>query len=223
MHDAHRYGGCLLLISAAPQARPCAQRTSLDYLIVNHMEPDHGGSIGLLRKRYPQMQIVGNRPSICFGASTGSRRDSTVKVEIPCVSDGTSSPSSWLLWCTEPSDVHLRADESYALYSRCLRRLWRTGWDLFDSQLADRSFILQRDASLLRRGDREVWGLRTEGLPLTCSARELDVDFVCPTHGVVWTKEGFGEALALYERLPSLVSQVLSSSTDRCMAIPSSW
>ena len=37
------------------------QGRPLDYLIVNHMEPDHGGSIGLLRKRYPQMKIVGNK------------------------------------------------------------------------------------------------------------------------------------------------------------------
>jgi len=32
----------------------------LDYLIVNHMEPDHAGSIRLLRQQYPGMQIVGN-------------------------------------------------------------------------------------------------------------------------------------------------------------------
>ena len=31
----------------------------------------------------------------------------------------------------------------------------------------------------------------------------LDVDFVCPAHGVVWTKEGFAEARQLYDRLSS--------------------
>ena len=33
----------------------------VDYLIVNHMEPDHGGSIGLLRQRYPNVKIIGNK------------------------------------------------------------------------------------------------------------------------------------------------------------------
>ena len=33
----------------------------VDYLVVNHMEPDHSGSIALLRKYYPDMQIVGNK------------------------------------------------------------------------------------------------------------------------------------------------------------------
>ena len=37
------------------------QGRPLDYLIINHMEPDHGGSIGLLRQRYPDLQIVGNK------------------------------------------------------------------------------------------------------------------------------------------------------------------
>lgn len=31
-----------------------------DYLVVSHMEPDHGGNIGLLAKEFPQMKIVGN-------------------------------------------------------------------------------------------------------------------------------------------------------------------
>ena len=32
---------------------------TIDYLIVDHMEPDHAGSIGLLVNRYPDIQIVG--------------------------------------------------------------------------------------------------------------------------------------------------------------------
>ena len=36
----------------------------VDYLIVNHMEPDHSGSIVALRQRYPQMKIVGNAKTL---------------------------------------------------------------------------------------------------------------------------------------------------------------
>ena len=36
------------------------QERSIDYLIVNHVEPDHAGCIGLLRQKYPDIQIVGN-------------------------------------------------------------------------------------------------------------------------------------------------------------------
>lgn len=33
----------------------------LDYVIINHMEPDHSGSLALLRTRYPNVQVVGNK------------------------------------------------------------------------------------------------------------------------------------------------------------------
>ena len=77
---------------------------------------------------------------------------------------------------------------------------------LFDSQLADRSAYFRE----MRRYYATVIG-KYGGFvqkALTNMQRQgLDVDFVCPTHGVVWTKEGFGEALALYERLSRFASE----------------
>jgi len=32
----------------------------IDYLVINHMEPDHSGAVGCLLKLYPHMQMVGN-------------------------------------------------------------------------------------------------------------------------------------------------------------------
>ena len=36
----------------------------VDYLIVNHMEPDHSSGIQALRMLYPQVQIVGNAKTL---------------------------------------------------------------------------------------------------------------------------------------------------------------
>ena len=47
-------GNYLDAVAALLENRP------LDYLIINHMEPDHSGMIGALCNRYPQMQLVGN-------------------------------------------------------------------------------------------------------------------------------------------------------------------
>ena len=33
----------------------------VDYLIINHMEPDHSGSIALIRKYYPGVKVIGNK------------------------------------------------------------------------------------------------------------------------------------------------------------------
>ncbi len=39
---------------------------SLDYLILNHMEPDHSGTIKLIRKEFPQVTLVGNHKTAGF-------------------------------------------------------------------------------------------------------------------------------------------------------------
>ena len=71
------------------------QVVPLDYLIINHMEPDHGGSIGLLRQRYPDMQIRGEQEDLRYaqwlhGITTASTRS---RVVMRCVSVAMSSPS----------------------------------------------------------------------------------------------------------------------------------
>ena len=37
-----------------------------DYLVVSHVEPDHGGNIQLLANKYPNMKIVGNLKTFTF-------------------------------------------------------------------------------------------------------------------------------------------------------------
>ena len=36
----------------------------IDYLVINHMEPDHSGSIALIKKYYPNIKIVGNKKTL---------------------------------------------------------------------------------------------------------------------------------------------------------------
>ncbi|MBN1510226.1 MAG: FprA family A-type flavoprotein [Sedimentisphaerales bacterium] len=38
----------------------------IDYLVINHLEPDHSGAVPLLRDVFPSMQIVGNRKTAEF-------------------------------------------------------------------------------------------------------------------------------------------------------------
>ena len=50
----------------------------VDYLVINHMEPDHSGSIRSLREAYPEMEIIGNTKTLNFlegfyGITEGTR------------------------------------------------------------------------------------------------------------------------------------------------------
>ena len=53
---------------------------TLDYLVVNHMEPDHAGSIRLLRQQYPDVQIIGNKQT--FGMLDGYHNITTGLYEV---------------------------------------------------------------------------------------------------------------------------------------------
>lgn len=35
----------------------------IDYIVINHMEPDHSGSMSLMRKYYPDVEVIGNKKS----------------------------------------------------------------------------------------------------------------------------------------------------------------
>ncbi len=52
----------------------------IDYVVVNHMEPDHSGSLALLRQFYPNIQIVGNKKT--FDMMAGFYRLTTGLCEV---------------------------------------------------------------------------------------------------------------------------------------------
>jgi flavorubredoxin len=41
----------------------------IDYIVINHMEPDHSGSLALMKKYYPDVKIIGNKKT--FGMMQG--------------------------------------------------------------------------------------------------------------------------------------------------------
>jgi len=38
----------------------------IDYLVINHLEPDHSGAVPVLKQIFPQMQVVGNKKTAEF-------------------------------------------------------------------------------------------------------------------------------------------------------------
>ena len=53
----------------------------IDYLIVNHMEPDHSSSIEALRRLYPDMRIVGNAKTLAMIEGFYGIREGLVEVK----------------------------------------------------------------------------------------------------------------------------------------------
>ena len=53
----------------------------VDYLVINHMEPDHSGSIALIKKYYPEIQIVGNKKTFQMMEGFYGITEGTVEVK----------------------------------------------------------------------------------------------------------------------------------------------
>ena len=53
----------------------------VDYLVVNHMEPDHSGSIALIKKFYPDIQIIGNKKTFQMMEGFYGIADGTIEVK----------------------------------------------------------------------------------------------------------------------------------------------
>lgn len=182
----------------------------LDYLIINHMEPDHGGSIGLLRQRYPNMQIVGNKKTFemlrgFHGITTGLhevKSGDALRIGKHEFSFLMAPMVHWpeVMFTYEQTSRTLFTADAFGAFGAL-------DGILFDSQLADRSAYFREMRRYYATVIGKYGGFVQKALA-NMQRQGLDVDFVCPTHGVVWTKEGFGEALALYERLSRFASEL---------------
>lgn len=52
----------------------------VDYVVVNHVEPDHSGSLSALRMKYPEITIVGNKKTFPMIANFYNLTDNTLTI-----------------------------------------------------------------------------------------------------------------------------------------------
>ena len=53
----------------------------IDYLVINHMEPDHSGWLALLKKYYPNIQVIGNKKTFDMMSGFYGIKDNTIEVK----------------------------------------------------------------------------------------------------------------------------------------------
>lgn len=53
----------------------------IDYLVINHMEPDHSGSLALLKKYYPNIKIIGNKKTFDMMSGFYGIKENTIEVK----------------------------------------------------------------------------------------------------------------------------------------------
>lgn len=169
----------------------------IDYVIVNHMEPDHSGSLALLRQFYPDIQIVGNKKT--FDMMAGFYHLSTGLHE---VKDGDSLDlgTHRLQFVLTPM-VHWPE----TMMTLCGNVLF--SGDAFgcfgalngayvDEQMNCDEFWLE-----MTRYYSNIVG--KYGTPVQKALKKLEgvpVDYICSTHGPVW-HQYVDKVIGIYDRL----------------------
>ncbi|MCC8155104.1 MAG: FprA family A-type flavoprotein [Tannerellaceae bacterium] len=175
------------------------QGRSLDYLIVNHMEPDHAGSIRLLRQQYPDVQIIGNNKT--FGMLQGYHGITTGLHEVK-EGESVSVGSRELFFYMAPM-VHW--PEVMVTYDPKEKIIFSA--DAFGTFGTLNGGIIDTDMNTDHYWEEMIRYYSNivgkYGNPVQKALQKLaglDIQTICSTHGPVW-RENAQKAIAIYDKL----------------------
>ena len=171
----------------------------LDYLIVNHMEPDHAGSIRLLRQCYPDVQIVGNKQT--FGMLAGYHQITEGLHEVKegdTLITGKHRLSFYMAPMVHWPEVMVTYDETEkVLFSA----------DAFGTYGALNGGVIDSEMDVTHYWDEMVRYYANivgkYGNPVQKALTKLsglDIQTICSTHGPVW-HDHKDQAIRIYDRL----------------------
>lgn len=162
--------------------------TTPDYLVINHMEPDHSGAIPTLKSRFPDLKIVGNAKTLdmlngFYGINTG-----TMEVKEGDTLDLGDLHLKFILtpmlhW---PETMFTYAVEEHVLFTGdALGCFGALNGAVIDRQMDTSlyfpeayryySCIVAKYGQFVEKAFAKIAG--------------LTVDYICTTHGPVWNEQ----------------------------------
>ena len=172
----------------------------IDYLVVNHMEPDHSSSIAALRRIYPDIEIVGNAKTLQMIEGFYGIAGGTVEVKegdtldlgggkvlsfhlIPMV----HWPETMVTWCA--GEKTLFSGDAFGTFGA------------LDGGITDSQVDTDRYWDEMRRYYACIVG--KYGAPVQKALQKLSglpIETICSTHGPVWQQE-IGRVIGIYDQL----------------------
>ena len=175
------------------------QGRTLDYLIVNHMEPDHAGSIRLLRQQYPGVKIVGNTKTFGMLAGFHGITDGLYEVkEGDTLNTGVHQLSFYMAPMVHWPEVMVTYDATdKILFSADAFGTYGT----LDGAVVDKDMDCSHYWDEMVRYYANIVG--KYGNPVQRALQKLsalEIQTICSTHGPVW-QEHVVKAVGIYDRL----------------------
>ena len=171
------------------QLEEITDMAKIDYIVINHMEPDHTGLLGLLRKIAPQAEILGSAKTRDMLAGFFSVTD---RVRVVGDGDTLSLGKSTLKFISTPF-VHW--PETIMTYETTQRILFSCdafgGYGalkggIFDDECRELDFY---EKEALRYYANIVANYSARVLDAIAKAADVPIDVVAPSHGLIWRRE----------------------------------
>ena len=181
----------------------------VDYLVINHMEPDHSGSIALLQKYYPEVKIVGNKKT--FGMLEGFYGLTENLVEVKN-GDTLEVGSHYLSFVLTPmvhwpeTMVTLDTTDNILFSGDAFGCFGALNGGILDEEINCDTFWLE-----MVRYYSNIVG--KYGVPVQNALKKLagvKLDYICATHGPVWHQYidkvvGMYDSMSKYETEEGIV------------------
>jgi flavorubredoxin len=172
----------------------------IDYLVVNHMEPDHSSLVSLILERYPSISIVANAKTLPMLAGYYGVPAEKVKVmdEGESLSLGSCSLSFHMIPMVHwPETMVTWLEEEGTLFSGDAFGTFGS----IDDDVVDNEDTFEQFRDEMMRYYSNIVG--KYGTPVQAALKKLaglNVQRICSTHGPVWEKN-VADVVALYDRM----------------------
>lgn len=173
---------------------------TIDYLVVNHMEPDHSALQSVVRKEYPDCAIVTNAKAVPMIEGYNGLTDNIIVIkEGEVLSLGSVDlqffmvpmvhwPETMVTWC--PQERTLFSGDAFGTFKAVPECVTDSEPGIFNEYEAE-----------MTRYYSNIVG--KYGAPVQAALKKLgglDIARVCSTHGPVWEKN-IPQVVSLYDKL----------------------
>lgn len=171
----------------------------INYLVINHMEPDHSGAIGLIKQMYPNIVIVGNKQT--FGMVEGYYGidgDRYMVKQGDFLSLGKHKLRFYLTPMVHWPETMMTFDESTGtLFSGDAFGCYGT----LNGGVVDKDICIDHFRNEMIRYYANIVG--KYGSPVQAALAKLkdaDIRTICSTHGPAW-QENVKQVIQLYDKM----------------------
>ncbi|TXJ61601.1 FprA family A-type flavoprotein [Prevotella brunnea] len=182
----------------------------IDYLIVHHMEPDHSGSMALLKKYYPDIQVIGNKKTFDMMSGFYGIKKNVIEVKdretLQLGKHNFEFFMTPMVHWPETMMTLYKGEESVLFTGDAFGC-----FGALNGGFIDKDINIEPYWSEMRRYYSNIVG--KYGIPVQNALKKLaseHFDYICTTHGPIWNEcaekvVNLYDKMSKYETEPGLV------------------